>query len=95
MMVKRFQKKPVIVRAMQYDGSNLADVIQFAGSDNVKQTSRQIEKAGEAGEEFKLRGFQNEWPTASPGDWIIQGIKGEFYPCKDEVLRLTYDELSD
>lgn len=29
--------------------------------------------------------------TVCPGDWIITGIKGEMYPCKDEVFRLTYE----
>ena len=29
--------------------------------------------------------------TASAGDWIIQGVEGEFYPCKDEIFRKTYE----
>lgn len=29
---------------------------------------------------------------ASPGDWIIEGVQGEFYPCKDDIFRATYDE---
>lgn len=33
--------------------------------------------------------------TADPGDWIIKGVQGEFYPCKDEIFRATYDEVSD
>lgn len=28
-----------------------------------------------------------------PGDWIITGIKGEHYPCKDEIFRATYKEV--
>lgn len=28
-----------------------------------------------------------------PSDWIIQGIVGEFYPCKDSIFRATYDEV--
>jgi hypothetical protein len=27
---------------------------------------------------------------ASPGDWIIQGIKGELYPCRDDIFQATY-----
>ena len=30
--------------------------------------------------------------TASPGDWIIKGVKGEFYPCKPDIFEATYDE---
>lgn len=29
--------------------------------------------------------------TANPGDWIITGIKGERYPCKDDIFRASYD----
>jgi hypothetical protein len=28
--------------------------------------------------------------TAEPGDWIIRGIQGEIYPCKDSVFKQTY-----
>ena len=27
---------------------------------------------------------------ATPGDWIIQGVKGELYPCKDDIFQMTY-----
>ena len=33
--------------------------------------------------------------VASPGDWIITGVAGETYPCKDEIFRQTYEALSD
>ncbi|MCR2628074.1 hypothetical protein NSP54_24115, partial [Salmonella enterica] len=32
---------------------------------------------------------------ASPGDWIIRGVKGEMYPCKDEIFRLTYEPVGE
>lgn len=31
--------------------------------------------------------------TASPGDWIITGIKGEKYPCKPDIFAATYDAV--
>lgn len=33
--------------------------------------------------------------TASPGDWIITGVKGERYPCKPEIFEATYEEVTD
>jgi len=27
------------------------------------------------------------------GDWIIRGVKGEFYPCKDDIFRVTYEAV--
>ena len=32
--------------------------------------------------------------TANPGDWIIKGIKGEFYPCKPDVFEKSYEVLT-
>lgn len=31
----------------------------------------------------------------TPGDWIIKGIKGEFYPCKPDIFAATYDKVED
>lgn len=31
--------------------------------------------------------------TASPGDFIIKGVKGEFYPCKPDVFEKSYEEV--
>lgn len=30
-----------------------------------------------------------------PGDWIITGVKGEKYPCKNEIFHLTYEAVED
>jgi hypothetical protein len=32
---------------------------------------------------------------ASPGDWIIRGVKGEFYPCKPDIFEATYEPVAD
>ena len=29
------------------------------------------------------------------GDWLVTGVKGEQYPCKDDVFRMTYEEVID
>jgi hypothetical protein len=33
--------------------------------------------------------------TAYPGDWIIRGVAGEFYPCRDPVFEHTYEAVTD
>jgi hypothetical protein len=30
---------------------------------------------------------------AAPGDWIIRGVKGEFYPCKPDIFDVTYEPV--
>ena len=32
---------------------------------------------------------------ANPGDWIVTGIKGEQYPCKQEIFEKTYEKIDD
>lgn len=31
----------------------------------------------------------------SDGDWIIKGVKGEFYPCKPDIFEKTYEKVED
>lgn len=33
--------------------------------------------------------------TVSEGDWIIKGIKGEFYPCKPDIFEATYEKVEE
>jgi hypothetical protein len=33
--------------------------------------------------------------TADEGDWIIKGVKGEFYPCKPDIFEATYEKVDD
>ncbi len=30
---------------------------------------------------------------AKPGDWVIRGVQGEFYPCKPDIFELTYEPV--
>jgi hypothetical protein len=32
---------------------------------------------------------------AMPGDWIIKGVEGEFYPCKPDIFEATYEEVNN
>lgn len=32
---------------------------------------------------------------ASPGDWVIRGVKGEFYPCKPDIFEATYELVKE
>jgi len=32
--------------------------------------------------------------TASIGDYIIRGVKGEYYPCKPDVFEMTYEKIN-
>lgn len=82
-MTKTLRKKPVIVKAVQYTFDNLEEISQFIGdSFRIVGGKPAIET---------LEGLQ--WITV--GDWVIRGVKGEFYPCKPDIKELTYDEVDD
>ena len=79
----KFRKKPVIIEAIQYDGSPASGsaACNFMGLERVLFSDTQglfIDT---------LEGTM----TAAIGDWIIKGVKGEIYPCKSEIFEMTYE----
>jgi len=78
----RYRKKPVVIEAVQWSGSNWHQVLEFAGRDNIYTT----------GSDVFVRTLEGDL-KASPEDWIIKGIQGEFYPCKPDIFEATYEEV--
>ena len=92
--MQTFRKKPVEIQAVQWTGKNLPEVISFTGlhESATKWTWEQYEQVVE---DEGLKIFTLEGPlNASIGDWIIKGIKGEFYPCKPDIFEATYDTVT-
>jgi hypothetical protein len=95
MTYQQFRKKPVTIEAIQWTGENLREVITFTdGPPNTR--SRHAGMAWENYEDlvrrdglkiFTLEGAM----LASSGDWIIRGVKGEYYPCKPGIFEATYE----
>lgn len=78
----KYRKKPVVIDAMQWDGSNVAEVDKFFDTfPEAKFVS------GDCVEITTLEGTL----LARPSDWIIRGVKGEFYPCKPDIFAATYE----
>lgn len=90
-MIQRFRKKPVEIEAMQWDGSedSTSEVCNFAGEDYfllAKQFASGWVSAAKVYDELHAT-----WINVEPGDWIIRGIRGEFYACKSDVFEATYE----
>lgn len=79
-----FTKKPVQIEAREHTGtsSNTRELIKWI-----------LSQGGEARSigEFLLIETLEGTHRANPGDWIIKGVKGEFYPCKPDIFAATYD----
>ena len=83
--VRHFRKRPVTIEAMQLiDATSVLDIEEWINSPTT--------------------GYQTNPPTiwidtlegrmeGRVGDWIIKGVNGEFYPCKNEIFIKTYQEV--
>ncbi len=86
-----FCKKPVVIEAVQWLGTNLLEVIRFTGL-HASATHFKWEEYEDLVAREGLKIFTLEGPLmASVGDWIIKGVKGEFYPCKPDIFASTYE----
>ena len=86
----KYRKKPVVIDAVQWTGVNADEVLAFTG------TSAQIESSdchGEGPPRLVMIDTLEGRMAAGLGDWIIRGVKGEFYPCKPDVFEATYEPV--
>lgn len=77
----KYRKKPVVVEAMLFTGNNFGEIGKFVGFD------AQIVGREKRLEIKTLEGVME----AKPGDYIIKGVNGEFYPCKPDIFEKTYE----
>lgn len=85
-MIKKYCKKPIIIEAVQLTEDNILECIEFIG---MKHLSKKFAKKDDGLLIKTLEGIIK----ASFGDYIIKGAKGEFYPCKPDIFKITYDEV--
>lgn len=96
MPASRYRKKPVEIDAMQFTGGNTDEVSKFlyAGlaSPVPDYPGRPFAVGGPSGEYLVIETLEGDM-RADVGDWIIKGIKGEFYPCKPDIFEATYEAV--
>jgi hypothetical protein len=84
-----FRKKPVEVQAMQLlgseDGSAGRAVAEWCGGSLVGTFDEP---------HLDIRTLEGIM-CANPGDWIIRGVRGEFYPCKPDIFAETYEAVTE
>lgn len=85
----QYRKRPVVIEAMHFgnkaDGAEIWDWANGA----VAVSSHKTDDGGLVPilEITTLEGTM----IAALGDWVIRGVKGEFYPCKPDIFAATYD----
>lgn len=90
----QFRKKPVVIEAFEFNNrwnNEPPEWLRWARFLGVVQVA--VDRHGCA-TRMTIQTLEGEM-TAELDDWIIQGVKGEIYPCKPDIFALTYERLPD
>jgi len=80
----KYRKKPVEVEAIQYNGDNPFEVIRFSENHAAKTM----------GSHLVIHTLEGSMQCLVD-DWVIKGVKGEFYPCKPDIFEATYEKVEE
>lgn len=91
-MIKQYRKKPVVIEALIWDGTDecWVEIAQWLGAEHG--TRAQVVDAANGERRVYIDTPEGEM-AASPGDYIIKGVKDEFYPCKPDIFAATYEAV--
>jgi len=82
----KFRKRPVVVECVQFNvgEKSMAEIQAFTNGKAQPHSSG----------DMIINTLEGKM-TASIGDWIIQGVHGEFYPCKPDIFEKTYEKVDE
>lgn len=89
-MIKQYRKKPVVIEAVQWTGNNPSEIVDFVGEG--KRLFTYVHQVWGTEMALQIKTLEGTM-SADIGDYIIKGVKGEFYPCKPDVFQATYKEV--
>lgn len=81
-MIKKYIKNPIPIEALQWNGGNKDEILSFIG-----------ESAEIRGGSLYIKTLEGDM-FAPIGSYIIKGVNGEFYPCREDIFEKTYEEVS-
>jgi len=81
---KEFRKKPIIVKAIRWDGNNLDEIKKLCKS--------HCHLSVESSNALVIKTLEGDM-KCEKGNYVIQGVNGEFYPCKIDIFNRTYEEI--
>lgn len=99
----RFITKPFSIEAVQFTGDNVSEIDEFISPLEPTEVPEyfvvptcKFTKIGEDPEGFTAAVYDDlhdTWVKVKPGQWIIRGQKGEYYPCDPEIFEAKYEEV--
>jgi hypothetical protein len=86
----KFRKKPVVIEAIKFKGSST----HVNAIKRWMETGKYIEP-GMTTSDIRFMEINTLEGTmkVSPGDYIIKGVDGEFYPCRSDIFEKTYEPI--
>jgi hypothetical protein len=92
MTATRYRKKPVEIEALQFDGTkdsanHILAWIGHSGGEARRVHNRQPELG------VTISTLEGDMHV-SVGDFVIRGVRGEFYPCKPDIFAATYEPVT-
>lgn len=93
----KYRKKPVVVEAVRWTGSNLEEIRNFVGGYLIEECVELFDIKRTLKEMLVDIAIDTLEGTmrVDYGDYIIKGVQGEFYPCKPDIFHETYENLID
>ncbi len=86
----KFRKRPVVIEAIQFvNDSSFCQMLNQWGEHFDSVADHEDKK-----ENFFIETLEGTH-CANIGDWIIRGVKGEFYPCKPDIFAMTYEPVPE
>ena len=84
--MKKFQPRAVIIRAMQFTGENYQEILDMVPNSSVAYDENNVICLFINTLEGRMK--------ANLNDWIIEGLRGEYYPCKPDIFSITYEKFN-
>lgn len=93
----KYRKKPVVIEAIQFTNLNREEIEAFVGhplKHEIESDAAYVAGVAAPVSNLMIPTLEGDH-KALPGDFIIKGIAGEFYPCKPEIFEATYEKVED
>lgn len=85
----KFRKKPIVIEAIKFDSDDISKMLNAWGPTFGRAIIEQVSDS------YMVIHTLEGNHIASFGDYIIKGIKGEFYPCKSDIFEASYEPVEE
>lgn len=79
-----YRKKPLVIQAVQWTGENNTEILSFCERCYITSSGKS--------KDLVVSTLEGDM-SAAVGDFIIKGVKGEFYPCREDIFDMTYETV--